>query len=48
MKVDDHRLKFLNFLENTESKLLAWGLVEGSFSSDEIEDLCERYLDRND
>ena len=48
MKVDDHRLKFLNFLESTESKLLAWGLVEGSFSSDEIEDLCERYLDRND
>lgn len=44
MKVDDHRLEFLNFLERTESKLLAWGLVDGSFSSNEIADHCEQYL----
>ncbi len=47
MKVDDHRLEFLNFLERTESKLLAWGLVDGSFSSDEIAELCEQYLEES-
>ncbi len=47
MKVDDHRLEFLNFLERTESKLLAWGLVDGSFSSDEIADHCEQYLGKH-
>ena len=47
MKVDDHRLTFLNLLERAESKLLAWGLVDGSFSSDEIADLCETYLEDN-
>ena len=48
MKVDDYRLEFLNFLERTESNLLAWGLVDGSFSSDEITDLCETFLDENE
>ncbi len=47
MKVDDHRLEFLNFLERTESKLLAWGLVDGSFSSDEIANHCEQYLGKH-
>jgi len=47
VKVDDHRLEFLNSLERTESKLLAWGLVDGSFSSDEIAKKCESFLDDN-
>lgn len=48
MKVDDYRLKFLNSLERAESKLLAWGLVDGSFSADEIGELCEKFLEDND
>ena len=48
MKVDDHRLEFLNSLERVESKLLAWGLVDGSFSSDEMAALCETFLEDND
>ena len=45
MDVDDHRLEFLNLLERKESKLLSWGLVDGSFSTDEIGDLCESYIE---
>lgn len=45
MKVNDPRLEFLNLLERAESKLLAWGLVDGSFSSDEIAERCETFLD---
>lgn len=48
MKVDDHRLEFLNSLERAESKLLAWGLVDGSFSSDEIADRCEAFFEDNE
>lgn len=47
MKVDDHRLEFLNSLERAEAKLLAWGLVDGSFSSDEVAELIERFLDEH-
>lgn len=47
MKVDDPRLMFLNRLERLESGLLSWGLVDGSFDSDEIAELCEKYLDEN-
>ena len=47
MKVDDHRIRFLNSLERAESKLLAWGLVDGSFNSDEIAELCEAFLEEN-
>lgn len=47
MKVDDHCFEFLNILERTESKLLAWGLVDGSFSSDEIAEHCESFLSSN-
>jgi len=46
--VNDHRLEFLNSLERAESKLLSWGLVDGSFSIDEIGDLCETYIEDND
>ena len=45
MKVDDHRLEFLNSLERAEARLLSWGLVDGSFSADEIGDLCQAYLE---
>ena len=45
MKVDDHRLEFLNLLERAEARLLSWGLVDGSFSANEIGDLCEAYLE---
>lgn len=48
MKVDDHRLEFLNSLERAEARLLSWGLVDGSFSTDEISDLCQTYLEDND
>lgn len=48
MKVDDHRLKFLNSLELAESKLLSWGLVDGSFSAEEMNELCNRFLEAND
>jgi hypothetical protein len=47
MRVDDPRIDFLNKLERTESKLLGWGLVDGSFSADEMSKLCEDYLDKN-
>lgn len=48
MKADDRRLEFLNSLERAESRLLTWGLVDGSFGSDEIADLCETFLEDND
>ena len=48
MKVDDHRLEFLNSLERSEARLLSWGLVDGSFSANEIGDLCEAYLEHKD
>ncbi len=48
MKVDDHRLEFLNSLERVEARLLSWGLVDGSFSTTEISDLCRTYLEQND
>ena len=47
MNVGDHRLEFLNSLERKESKLLSWGLIDGSFSSDEMDKLCVDYLDEN-
>jgi hypothetical protein len=48
VKVDDHRLEFLNSLERAEARLLSWGLVDGSFSANEIGDLCETYLEDNE
>ena len=45
MRVDDPHLVFLNRLERLESQLLAWGLVDGSFSEDELENLCEGFLE---
>lgn len=35
---------FLNGLEARESRLLAWGLVDGSFDDDELTDLAEDFL----
>ncbi len=48
MKIDDPRLEFLNSLERAESKLLAWGLVDSSFSSDEITEWCKKFIESND
>jgi hypothetical protein len=47
VNVSDHRLRFLNLIERQESKLLSWGLVDGSFSSDEMDKLCADYLEEN-
>ena len=47
MKHSDPRLLFLNSLERLESQLLSWGLVDGSFSNDEIKDLAEDFLADN-
>jgi hypothetical protein len=37
-------LEYLNALESREVKLLAWGVVEGGFSEDEIEELAEEVI----
>jgi hypothetical protein len=36
---------FLSSLERREAALLAWGLADGSFSEDELDDLAGRFLD---
>jgi ATP-dependent helicase Lhr and Lhr-like helicase len=36
--------EFLNQLESREIKLLAWGVVDGGFSEDEIDDLAEAVI----
>jgi superfamily II DNA or RNA helicase len=36
--------EFSTTLERREAALLGWGLVDGSFSGDELEDLAERFL----
>ena len=48
LKLDDPRLVFLNRLERIESKLLSWGLVDGSFCTDELIDLCEEFLQEHE
>ncbi len=40
--------EFLNHLENREVKLLAWGVVDGGFSEDEIEELAEVVIQAQD
>jgi hypothetical protein len=47
MNIDAPCLEFLNLLERSESQLLVWGLVDGSFSSDEITERCTRFLDEH-
>jgi hypothetical protein len=39
---------FLNRLEARESRLLAWGLVDGSFEDDELADLAEDFLNERE
>jgi len=36
--------EFLNCLESREVKLLAWGVVDGGFSEDEVEELAEEII----
>ena len=38
-------LEFLSVLERRESELLSWGVVEGSFSEEEILDLATDWLE---
>jgi len=39
---------FLGTLEQEEAALLVWGLVDGSFSADELEEKAERFLEEHD
>lgn len=38
---------FLGLLEQAESRLLSWGMVDGSFSDDEVLDLADEFVERN-
>lgn len=40
--------EFLNCLESREVKLLSWGVVDGGFSEDEIEELAEEIVQAYD
>lgn len=40
--------EFLNALESHEVKLLAWGVVDGGFSEDEVEELAEEVIQAQD
>ena len=40
--------QFLTKLEQIESRLLSWGMVDGSFSDDEVIDLADDFLDAHD
>jgi hypothetical protein len=37
--------EFLGRLEAEEEKLLTWGVVDGGFSRDEVEEFAQSYLD---
>ena len=39
---------FLGRLEQAESRLLSWGLVDGSFADDELTERAERFLTQHD
>lgn len=39
-----HALQFLGQLEMREAQLLSWGIVDGFFTDDEIDDLAEQFL----
>lgn len=43
--MDDVALEFLSELERREAELLAWGVVDGYFSLDELEQYAQEYLD---
>ena len=43
--LNDLLAEFLNKLEQAESRLLSWGMVDGSFSDDEVVDLADEFLD---
>ena len=38
-------LAFLDKLERQEAELLSWGMVDGFFDVQELEDLAEKFLD---
>lgn len=39
---------FLNLLEEQERKLLTWGIVDGGFTEEELEDITSDFIDDND
>src|SRR4051812_2379400 len=42
---DDAIAEFLTLLEKQEAGLLAWGVADGSFAEDELDDHARRFLD---
>ncbi|RUT08310.1 hypothetical protein DSM106972_014780 [Dulcicalothrix desertica PCC 7102] len=40
--------EFLDTLERKEVQLLSWGIVDGGFSEEEIEELAQEFFDNND
>jgi ATP-dependent helicase Lhr and Lhr-like helicase len=46
--MDQLAREFLNLLESREVKLLAWGVVDGGFSENEIEELAEEIIQAQD
>lgn len=50
MDIDWDKLirEFLDTLERKEVQLLAWGIVDGGFSEEEIEELAQEFFDNND
>jgi hypothetical protein len=47
-KLDNLVQEFLNVLESQEVKLLAWGVVDGGFSENEIEEIAEEFLNNQE
>lgn len=44
----DWKQIFLNELEQAEAKYLSWGYVEGSFTNDELTELAEEFIRKNE
>jgi hypothetical protein len=44
MAVDAHALEFIGQLERSETGVLTWGLVDGFFSEEEVEQRADEYL----
>lgn len=42
------KLEFLSVLEKKEAELLSWGVVDGNFTEDELDDLLDAYLTTHD
>jgi hypothetical protein len=47
MSFEQRALEFLDVLERSEQKLLTWGLIDGFFTEQEIEDLASEFIDQH-